>query len=231
MARHLKVSFLSADFVHVEIIKHKRSTRRFGSFWDELRARFDALNANQKLKVILISGEFTSETDGETTERPLVKSAFEGAVEAVENCTKASACDIRVAAAGILIDVKQLASLGSTGKRALKRLYWTAGNSSWTNAVILEALPFNAAEAFQNRIISRVWKDKDEAILGAITLGSSVCTRSVESIQHAKKMWVAIRDGSDGKIPTEESWYSEEQAKRDLDQALGVGLVGVRALL
>ena len=34
-----------------------------------------------------------------------------------------------------------------------------------------------------------------------------------------------------GKIPTRESWYSEEQAERDLDRALGVGLVRVRALL
>ena len=112
----------------------------------------------------------------------------------------ASACDIRVAAAGILIDVKDIAGLGSAGNRALKRLYWTAGNSSWTNSVILGALPFNAAEAFQNRIISKVWKDKDEAIFGAIALARSVSRRSAESIQHAKRVWVAIRDASDGKL-------------------------------
>jgi hypothetical protein len=88
MARQLKVSFLSADFVHVEIIKDQVSKRRFSSFWDELRARFDTFNGDRKLKVILISGELSDETDDEIAERPSAKSAFEGAIEAVENCTK-----------------------------------------------------------------------------------------------------------------------------------------------
>ncbi|OIW28980.1 delta-delta-dienoyl-CoA isomerase, partial [Coniochaeta ligniaria NRRL 30616] len=138
---------------------------------------------------------------------------FQECISAVERCEKpvvcvlhgisyglaidiAAAADVRIAAKGARMAVKEVdiglaADIGS-----LSRLPKVVGSLGWVKEVALTAREFGAEEARSVGFVSRVAENKDEAIKEAIQLAGLIASKSPVAVQGTKELLNHAKDHS-----------------------------------
>jgi delta(3,5)-delta(2,4)-dienoyl-CoA isomerase len=136
---------------------------------------------------------------------------FQECISAIERCEKpvvcvlhgisyglavdiACAADVRVAARGVRMAVKEVdiglaADIGS-----LSRLPKVVGSLSWVKEVCLSAREFGAEEAASVGFVSRVCEDKKAAVEEAVRLAGLIASKSPVAVQGTKEILNHARD-------------------------------------
>ena len=137
----------------------------------------------------------------------------------------ASAADVRFCAEGTRFCVKEVDIGIAADVGTLTRLPKVVGNQSWVNDVSLSARVFDASEALRVGFVSQVFKDKDDAVRGAIAWAKLVSEKSPVAVQGTKELLAFSRDRSveDGLRYTA-VWNSAMLQAADVQEAMGAGL-------
>ncbi|CAO2655500.1 Nn.00g043030.m01.CDS01 [Neocucurbitaria sp. VM-36] len=104
------------------------------------------------------------------------------------------ACDIRVAASDARISVKEVDIGIAADIGTLSRLPHSVGNLSWVKDVALSARIFGADEALRVGLVSSVYKDKKEAVVGALKLAGLIASKSPVATLGTKEIINYSRD-------------------------------------
>jgi delta(3,5)-delta(2,4)-dienoyl-CoA isomerase len=80
------------------------------------------------------------------------------------------------------------------GISTLSRLPHSVGNHSWVKEIALSARIFGSDEALQHGLVSRVYKDKKEAVSEALKLGELIATKSPVAVMGTKEIINYSRD-------------------------------------
>ncbi|KAF3936948.1 hypothetical protein ABW19_dt0207842 [Dactylella cylindrospora] len=131
--------------------------------------------------------------------------AFQNAITQAEKCLKpvitvlhgysfglaidlASATDIRVCTADVKLSVKEVDIGLAADVGSLSRLVKIVGSMSWVKDICYTARIFGAEEALKNGLVSAVYKDKKEALEGAVKLAELIASKSPVAVQSSKEI-------------------------------------------
>jgi len=164
---------------------------------------------------------------------------FQNAISAIERCTHPviaavhgiafglgidiiAACDIRYAASSTQLSIKEVdvglaADIGS-----LARLPKITGNESLLRELAFTARVFNAKEAVQLGLLSKVVEgNRDEVVLAALDLAKYIASKSPIAVLGTKHLLLHARDhGVQENLNYTQAWNSAMLQTDDLKQAL-----------
>ena len=137
----------------------------------------------------------------------------------------ACAADVRYCAEGTRFCVKEVDIGIAADVGTLTRLPKVVGSQSWVNDVCLSARTFDASEALRVGLVSRVFKDKEDAIQGAIEWAKGVSEKSPVAVQGTKELLAFSRDRSiDDGLRYTAIWNSAMLQAPDVQEAMMAGL-------
>ncbi|GKZ37750.1 hypothetical protein AbraIFM66950_009433 [Aspergillus brasiliensis] len=136
---------------------------------------------------------------------------FQECISAVEKCEKpvivayhgisyglaidiGVAADVRVCSADVQFTVKEVDIGLAADIGTLSRLPKVVGNFGWVKEVALSARIFGADEALRVGYVNRVFKNKEEAVRGALDLAGLIATKSPVAVQGTKELLNYSRD-------------------------------------
>ncbi|GKZ23761.1 hypothetical protein AbraIFM66951_000585 [Aspergillus brasiliensis] len=136
---------------------------------------------------------------------------FQECISAVEKCEKpvivayhgisyglaidiGVAADVRVCSADVQFTVKEVDIGLAADIGTLSRLPKVVGNFGWVKEVALSARIFGAEEALRVGYVNRVFKNKEEAVRGALDLAGLIATKSPVAVQGTKELLNYSRD-------------------------------------
>lgn len=106
----------------------------------------------------------------------------------------ALACDIRISTADTKFSVKEVDIGIAADIGTLTRLPHSVGNHSFVKDVALSARVFGSDEALQHGLVSRVYKDKTEAVDEGLKLASLIASKSPVAVVGTKELINYSRD-------------------------------------
>ncbi|OJJ69718.1 hypothetical protein ASPBRDRAFT_57339 [Aspergillus brasiliensis CBS 101740] len=138
---------------------------------------------------------------------------FQECISAVEKCEKpvivayhgisyglaidiGVAADVRVCSADVQFTVKEVDIGLAADIGTLSRLPKVVGNFGWVKEVALSARIFGADEALRVGYVNRVFKNKEEAVRGALDLAGLIASKSPVAVQGTKELLNYSRDHS-----------------------------------
>ncbi|RAL08917.1 enoyl-CoA hydratase/isomerase family protein [Aspergillus homomorphus CBS 101889] len=135
------------------------------------------------------------------------------------------AADVRVCAADVRFAVKEVDIGLAADIGTLSRLPKVVGSFGWVKEVSLSGREFGAEEALRVGFVSRVFKDKEEAVKGALGLAALIAGKSPVAVQGTKELlnWSRDRSVEDGLRYTA-VWNSAALQTRDVEAALLSGI-------
>ncbi|KAL1801694.1 hypothetical protein ACET3X_002036 [Alternaria dauci] len=135
------------------------------------------------------------------------------------------ACDIRFSTATTRFAVKEVDVGLAADIGTLSRMPHSVGNLSWVKDVTLSARIFGSDEALQHGLVSRVYKDKAEAVGKALELATLIASKSPVAVLGTKEIINYSRDRpiSDGLNYTA-VWNAAMLQSDDLKNAMMSGL-------
>ncbi|EAT86314.1 enoyl-CoA hydratase [Parastagonospora nodorum] len=104
------------------------------------------------------------------------------------------ACDIRFSTNTTAFSVKEVDIGIAADIGTLSRLPHSVGNHSWVKEIALSARVFGSDEALQHGLVSRVYKDKKEAVDEALKLGELIASKSPVAVLGTKEIINYSRD-------------------------------------
>ncbi|KAK6520997.1 hypothetical protein TWF506_001233 [Arthrobotrys conoides] len=136
--------------------------------------------------------------------RPMLL-AFQNAVTRAEKCLKpiisvlhgysfgmaidiSTATDIRICTADVKLSVKEVDIGLAADVGSLSRLVKVVGSMSWVKDICYSARIFGAEEALKNGLVSAVFKDKKEALEGALKMAELIASKSPVAVQSSKEI-------------------------------------------
>lgn len=106
------------------------------------------------------------------------------------------ACDIRFSTKDTRFSVKEVDIGLAADIGTLSRLPHAVGNHSWVKEVALSARIFGSDEALTHGLVSRVCKDKEEAVGEALKLAQLIASKSPVAVLGTKEIINYSRDHS-----------------------------------
>ncbi|KAK6354995.1 hypothetical protein TWF696_004121 [Orbilia brochopaga] len=136
--------------------------------------------------------------------RPMLM-AFQNAVTQAEKCIKpiisvmhgysfgmaidlTTATDIRICTSDVKLSVKEVDIGLAADVGSLSRLVKVVGSMSWVKDICCSARIFGAEEALRQGLVSAVYKDKKEAMAGAMKLAELIASKSPVAVQSTKEI-------------------------------------------
>ncbi|KAI4614303.1 putative secondary metabolism biosynthetic enzyme [Alternaria ethzedia] len=104
------------------------------------------------------------------------------------------ACDIRVSTTTTRFSVKEVDIGLAADIGTLSRLPHSVGNLSWVKDIALSARIFGSDEALQHGLVSKVYKDKQEAVAEATKLATLIASKSPVAVLGTKEIINYSRD-------------------------------------
>lgn len=160
-----------------------------------------------------LSQSGSDEKDGARTANTLRRHIleFQDCITALEKCEKpviavmhgvsyglaldmSLACDIRISTADTKFSVKEVDIGIAADIGTLTRLPHSVGNHSFVKDVALSARVFGSDEALQHGLVSRVYKDKKEAVGEALKLAQLIASKSPVAVLGTKELINYSRD-------------------------------------
>ncbi|KAI4681967.1 putative secondary metabolism biosynthetic enzyme [Alternaria sp. BMP 2799] len=104
------------------------------------------------------------------------------------------ACDIRVSTMTTRFSVKEVDIGLAADIGTLSRLPHSVGNLSWVKDIALSARIFGSDEALQHGLVSKVYKNKQEAVTEATKLATLIASKSPVAVLGTKEIINYSRD-------------------------------------
>ncbi|KAI4684326.1 uncharacterized protein J4E84_006314 [Alternaria hordeiaustralica] len=104
------------------------------------------------------------------------------------------ACDIRISTTTTHFSVKEVDIGLAADIGTLSRLPHSVGNLSWVKDIALSARIFGSDEALQHGLVSKVYKDKQEAVAEATKLAALIASKSPVAVLGTKEIINYSRD-------------------------------------
>ncbi|KAI4909608.1 putative secondary metabolism biosynthetic enzyme [Alternaria incomplexa] len=104
------------------------------------------------------------------------------------------ACDIRVSTTTTRFSVKEVDIGLAADIGTLSRLPHSVGNLSWVKDIALSARIFGSDEALQHGLVSKVYRDKQEAVAEATKLATLIASKSPVAVLGTKEIINYSRD-------------------------------------
>jgi delta(3,5)-delta(2,4)-dienoyl-CoA isomerase len=135
------------------------------------------------------------------------------------------ACDVRFSTSTTQFSVKEVDIGIAADIGTLSRLPHSVGNHSWMKEICLSARVFGSDEALQHGLVSRVYKDKSEAVGEAMKLAALIAMKSPVAVQGTKAILNYSRDHTivDGLNYTA-LWNAAMLQTQDVNDAMLSGL-------
>ncbi|EPS41522.1 hypothetical protein H072_4542 [Dactylellina haptotyla CBS 200.50] len=136
--------------------------------------------------------------------RPMLMS-LQNAVTQAERCLKpvisvlhgysfgmaidlSTATDIRICTEDVKLSVKEVDIGLAADVGSLSRLVKVVGSMSWVKDICYTARIFGAEEALKQGLVTAVYKDKKEALEGALKLAELIASKSPVAVQSSKEL-------------------------------------------
>ncbi|KAF3917848.1 hypothetical protein ABW20_dc0106051 [Dactylellina cionopaga] len=99
-----------------------------------------------------------------------------------------TATDIRICTSDVKLSVKEVDIGLAADVGSLSRLVKVVGSMSWVKDICYTARIFGAEEALKQGLVSAVYKDKKEALEGALKLAELIASKSPVAVQGSKEL-------------------------------------------
>jgi delta(3,5)-delta(2,4)-dienoyl-CoA isomerase len=136
---------------------------------------------------------------------------FQACISTVEKCPKPVVCVMHGISYGLALDLSLCADVRFSTQDTkfsvkevdigiaadigtLTRLPHSVGNISWAKEVALSARVFGSDEALQHGLVSRVYKDKGEAVAAGLELCKEIASKSPVAVVGTKELMNYSRD-------------------------------------
>ncbi|CAI4215219.1 unnamed protein product [Parascedosporium putredinis] len=245
---HFLVTSPSPFVAHVEINQPHKLNSFHRDMWLEFGDIFAKLSHDPEVRAVVLSGSgdraFTAGLDVKAAagEGPITASEVQDCISQMDKCEKPVICilhgvslglaidiavcaDIRIAAEGTQLAVKEVdvglaADIGS-----LARLPKVVGNSSWVKEVCLTARTFSPQEALAVGFVSQVHPNKQAAVEAGLKMAASIAGKSPVAVQGTKEILNHARDHSiEENLRYTAVWNSAMVLSDDFKKAILAGL-------
>ncbi|MES1914187.1 MAG: hypothetical protein MHM6MM_006291 [Cercozoa sp. M6MM] len=131
-----------------------------------------------------------------------------------------TACDIRIASSDAFFSVKEVDIGMAADVGTLQRLPKVVRSDSWVRDVCLTGRRFDAQEALQQGLVSRVCEDKKAAVAAALELASTIAKKSPIAVAGTKHLlnYSRSRTTQEGLLYTQ-AWNMSMLQSEDLGTA------------
>uniref|UniRef100_A0A914PIR9 Uncharacterized protein n=1 Tax=Panagrolaimus davidi TaxID=227884 RepID=A0A914PIR9_9BILA len=151
-------------------------------FWKEIGEAFNFLATDSDTRVIILSG------NGAPVIATIHKACFGGGVDII------AACDIRVAVENTLFSVKEVDIGLAADVGSLNRLPKICGNNSWIREISFTARTFDAKEALQNNLLSKIYPTQEIMKSEVEKLAQIIASKSPVAVEGTKIILNYSRD-------------------------------------
>jgi delta(3,5)-delta(2,4)-dienoyl-CoA isomerase len=135
------------------------------------------------------------------------------------------AADIRFSTSTTQFSVKEVDIGIAADIGTLSRLPHSVGNHSWVKEIALSARIFGSDEALQHGLVSRVYKDKTEAVKEALSLAALIASKSPVAVVGTKEIINYSRERTVGEgLNYTAVWNAAMLQTQDVKDAMMSGL-------